>query len=207
VGQLLHGEFQVNKLRFATLALVLLSVPAAFATSFTFSYAGGTVTATGTLIGSLTSGGNCSQLGGSCYNITSGNITVTGAPINGSGTLVANGNVPGFSTSPQGGFWYDNLFAPNAKSGLQMDWYGLLFVIGQGTNQSVEVNLWDNSNSYQLTEGYAAGNYPYNGSADLSGTSFTSSDPPPSVPEPASLALIGSGLLGLMGAIRRKWMS
>jgi len=53
--------------------------------------------------------------------------------------------------------------------------------------------------TFSFTQTAGAGN-----SISISGTFFSPLVPPPSVPEPASMALIGSGLIALAGVARRK---
>jgi hypothetical protein len=93
---------------------------------------------------------NVTDQGGGKWLATSGTLTVTGGADVGTYTLIPGG--PGVTTSPLGGFIYDNLITPAANPALDVD--GLLFgVTGK------EINVWGNS----------ASNYSF---YDYNGTSY-----------------------------------
>jgi hypothetical protein len=94
---------------------------------------------------------NVTDQGGGVWLATSGTLTVTGGADVGTWTLIAGG--PGVTTSPLGGFIYDNLITPSANPALDVD--GLLFgVTGK------ELNVWGNSaNNYSFYDYTTAGGY------------------------------------------------
>lgn len=174
------------KKSFLALSLVaaLAFIPSAFAETINLNFTGGGVTAVGTLDGTLN---------GNIFTPTSANLNFTGGTFTGLGTLVPNvGSDPGGATTTIGvgggtNFTFDNVFT--LGSGQQLDNLGAVFAVGGGY-----VNLWGNSASdYELFEGNYLGDYH--------GSLSTSMAP---TPEPSSIVLLGTGILGAAGIVRRK---
>ena len=72
------------------------------------------------------------------YNVTAGSISFAGSTL----PLFLNPSVGAQSTSPDGSYYYDDLFFPAGPAGLYLDYDGLLF--GEGTGNVVEINVWGN---------------------------------------------------------------
>ena len=206
----------MRKTLLAAVAFAALSFGTANATPFTFNYQNSDSSLTGTVFvdANLVSPG--------VYQATSGTLVVTNdtvpASFLASGDvldLVVDTNGTGVATSPLGRFNYNNLLI-TAGAATITDLYGLLFA-----NTAGEVNFFygDANNAYNNGfvpgpngEGGAyyhfegtAGGYPYVAAVTLvtdSGTPIGGGNPF-DVPEPMSMALLGSGLLG-MGMIRRR---
>lgn len=114
---------------------------------------------------------------------------------------------PAFTNS---GFSYDDLFwvdgnspdvcvdAPPIFQGGDFDIYGLAFNVTDGSNVYT-VDLWSNgpiAGGYQLNDGSIATN--------PDGTAYAVDFTASPTPEPSSLVMLGSGVLGLAGVVRRK---
>ena len=174
-------------LLFCTLCIcfTLASVCWAGTVEIQFSYSAPGLTADGLLQG--TDNGNGS------YDITSASGTYDGSPI----SLVPTGT-PGVP------FYWDNVVYLPA-SPYYVDYLGLVFdVAGSGyTNfcggPSCAGPGYPGYPDY--TDINAFNGYGYTAATNVSFSLV--SDPPP-VPEPGTLMMVGSGLLGLAGVLRRK---
>lgn len=197
------------------LIAVLAVVPAATADQFNFTFStpvqdgsgnSGPFVVSGTLFGTATGTPHL-------WNITSGTIVLNGStdvvsntdgithPIIGSGLLIANPNSP--NPNQIGYFLYDDLLAVPPGAGKPfVDSNGLLFQLTDGTNVNI-FSGWQNqiggtifpfmgsgTNTYDLFE---SNGYNERGELNVAAT-----------PEPASLALLGAGLLGFGGLFRRR---
>ena len=186
------------------LATALAISPAAQADSFTFTFTGkNVVPASLTITGVFTA----TNIGGGLYDVTSlsGTFVDTNTVI---GTQPVTTFISSAGTSADGRWLYDNLFCPSGTcpgfSGSVIDTAaGLLFDVGG----NYEINIWSNGgNSYTVGEavltGPTSGNYiEYNETAQLS---YFPSNPLETAPEPGSLLLLGTGLLGLAFVLFRK---
>ncbi len=171
----------MKNILFAVLALaaVLAAAPRAMADTFTFNQS---------FKGSLGESGSFTVSGsfvfGSILDVTSGTLTITGAPYNGTFSLFGSNNPvplgnPRFHLSPNAHFPYDNLLFP--AFGPLVTTYGLLFTQG-GVDLRIAYGT-----SYILDEGTSPGN-------------FVEDDFVVLTPEPNSLLLLSSGLLLLVFA-------
>ena len=179
---------------FAAAALGISNAPAsATVYNWTFSDVAAAISGSGQLTTADSRDGNGNDI--TSITGTLGGETVTGLVGGNPGYSTGNGSSPWILTS-DGLFYYDNILYPAANSdqGALLDNSGLVF----STTGHVEANIFGSSGEYGYASSISgpASGYDHN---DTSGATFTIA----AVPEPASMAVIGSGLLGL-GMIRRR---
>ena len=111
----------------------------------------------------------------------------------------------GLSAQSNGFITYDNLFWPGGSvpvcngypfSGGFLDVYGLAFNIGNGQ----VVNFWSNGAMGPGAADYGAAVVTAATAQDYVGGGITTT----TTPEPSSVAMLGSGLLGLVGFVKRR---
>lgn len=200
------------------LAAMLCTVSSARADDYAFSISGSGMTGSGVLQVS-----NTGPFG--AYTVTGINGTFTDSTNNFSGAIsgplsapppATDGvdtyfNAPAFTAS---GLSYDNLFWPGGNSpavcveapvffGGDFDIYGLAFDVTDGSSV-YNVELWSNGpdlGGYQLNDALGATNFT---PSNMDGLAYAVNFSAAPAPEPGSLALLGSGALGLFGLLRRK---
>jgi hypothetical protein len=168
---------------FAALAMALAISPAAKADSFDFTYSDvpDGVSGSGTLYGTAQGGG--------VWLIDSATGSFNDGINSGAITLIQNAVAPGANSSPSGYFDYDNLLSPYASPDQALDYDGLLFSFA-----GVELDLWDGG--FPPAENWSENNG--NGGAGTFAITAIHLDQPAATPEPASLLLMGTGLMTLL---------
>jgi hypothetical protein len=155
-------------------------VGTASADAIPFSYSGPGVSVTGTFFGADNHDGSWTITG---IDATYNQIEVSG--------IVATGLDPHFL--------YNNLYYDSGYAPYVVDYLGIVFAVpGVG-----EVNLC----SYTAAGGCGTGGYAsilWNGGG-YQFTQVSQSDFGPAIPEPATLALFGTGLVAAGVAARRRW--
>jgi hypothetical protein len=197
------------------LMLVATTTPAALAESYDFSFSGSGLSGYGSFDVSPTSTPGTDTVTG-----INGYFTDTNAGANFSGAIIGLESAPAPASAPPfaapaftiSGLSYDNLFYPDGSSPLVcaeypfsggvLDSYGLVFDVAGGFT----AELWsdgilpgDTSPSYAA--GDSSGVNQLEPNVMGAGVPITLNVAP--APEPSSLALLGTGFLGLFGLVKR----
>lgn len=209
---------QVPVLALAVLAGAVCTASPARADDYSFSISGSGFTSSGVLQVSNTGPFGASTVTGISGTFTDSTNNFSGA-ISGllpAGPPVTDGvdtyfNAPAFTES---GLSYDNLFWPGGNSpavcveapvffGGDFDIYGLGFNVTDGSTVYT-VDLWSNGaalGGYQLNDALGATTFV---PSNMDGLAYAVNFSAAPTPEPGSLALLGSGVAGLWGVMRRK---
>ena len=200
--------------RVVLMAVLALALPlAAFAGNVDFTNTGGTLTGTSaglTLSGSeltvvdglgglgVVSGGNLGALTFSTGALTSGNLT-TGATFAAGGSFTITGNGTGgiptgviFSGSFSGPVTWTEITSPGPNG-------SIYYILTGAVSGTWYTGATVNGATTQIT--FSAGKSGFTGSVTLgSGDTIITT----TVPEPGTLGLLGTGLVGLAGVVRKK---
>jgi hypothetical protein len=177
------------------LATALAITPAAMADTFYFDYTsndGTTGAFSITALAATQVSGEWVATGGT------GMFFGLGLPFGTTLTLTPNPNAPNQATSPDGAFYFDNVLLPGQNPLITNG--GLLFDITNGPDNGDYLNIFSNGAGPGTYEAdiYSNGGYV----SDFGNFSLT--DVPGETPEPSSLLLLGTGLLGLAIVVFRK---
>ncbi|MGA7156185.1 MAG: PEP-CTERM sorting domain-containing protein [Acidobacteriaceae bacterium] len=224
----IFGMRTIRNNRFACLAVLVLAgmvstAASARADDFTFTINGSGITGSGISGSGILQVSNTGPFG--AYTVTGISGTFTDLTNNISGAISGlesagapmTDGVDTFFSAPAAtasNLTYDNLFWPGGNSpavcvdvpayfGGDFDIYGLAFDVAEGST-TYTVDLWSDGpdlGGYQLND--ALNSQPFttpnmDGLADS--INFTASQ----TPEPSSLLLLGSGMLGFCGTVGRK---
>jgi hypothetical protein len=138
------------------------------------------------------------------YDITGGSGTVTRVnpgtvPVNSSASAFGGPwDINNLANSPFGFYNYDDIFYGGSGNadGNPFDHTGLLLILNNGNQVNIYCPTGTTHCSFSESDGF--------GDSQL--TSFSSSVGPGStVPEPGSLVLFGTGILGVAGTVRRRF--
>jgi len=167
----------------AALAAVLLPASSAFADTFDFSFTGPYFSGSGTFTATFD--------GGNDYTITAVTGEVAGSDITG---LLASGTYP---TGP-GQVANDNIliYPPELAGTKYFDDAGVSFSLADG----YDVNL----NDTFIFENAVIGSSDF---TEFDTVSVTQVPDPAVAPEPDSLILLGTGILGIAGTLRRRLLA
>jgi hypothetical protein len=184
----------------AVAGLLLLAGATAQAETFTFSFSGSGFSGTGTLIGTA------DPYTTNAFDITSANGTINGGQI----VLApgSTGDSSGKVTDPTGAFYVNDVIYLDGNQGNQgggpgtsvVDNNGLLFL---DLSASTYYNIFSGSpvGNDQIIN--RPGIYPSSVPITFTVTETFGSSVA-ATPEPSSLALLGTGLLGAVGMLRRR---
>jgi hypothetical protein len=174
-------------------ALALAAIPSTSALADTFSF---------TLTGGLTGSGTlvATDDGGGKYTVNSATGMINSQSIS---LIGANG----FDSNDN--FVYDN---PGYNPGVipfssDVDYDGISFLLGNGSKVNVDLKLGYFVVLYAYQDGTLdpTQGRTTTGPVDFDITNTTGAgDPPAPAPEPSSLVLLGTGILGAAGAVRRR---
>jgi|ERR1035437_190754 hypothetical protein len=189
------GKMKKFALALLALATALAITPAAMADTFYFDYTsndGTTGAFSITALAATQVSGEWVATGGT------GMFFGLGLPFGTTLTLTPNPNAPNQATSPDGAFYFDNVLLPGQNPLITNG--GLLFDITNGPDNGDYLNIFSNGAGPGTYEAdiYSNGGYV----SDFGNFSLT--DVPGETPEPSSLLLLGTGLLGLAIVVFRK---
>jgi hypothetical protein len=185
------------------LLLAALASSSAYADTISFNFAGtsGNTPSSNQFTGSGQF--TITQQSAGVYLITgvSGNITEGSNVGNGTIDAIASLIQPGvFNTSSHSDTNDNLLFVPVNNNGNNFDKFGVAFTLADGS----QVILYNNDGfgTFITSKGGTSAKSEQIASYTLGAITPTQTASP--VPEPGSIALLGTGVLGLAGAIRRK---